>query len=174
VLPRNKASVLAAALLDKETEQLTRKAIDLALKGDVIALRLCLERILPAARERPCSFKLPKLETCQDATNALAAIVAGMASGELLPHEAESLSNVVNSFMKSIELSEIETRLVASSPRWSSISPPKGSSCSAGGSTSSAGTRRRRSFTSAASADGGKPAHRRWGLRLDPTPRTEE
>ena len=68
---------------------------------------------MPPVRERPCSFKLPKLETLNDASNALAMIIAGVATGELLPSEGESLSNVVNSFLKSLELSEIETRLVA-------------------------------------------------------------
>jgi hypothetical protein len=92
---------------------LTRKAIDLALRGDTVALRLCLERILPPVRERPCSFKLPKIETLSDASRTLAMIIAGASSGELLPSEAESLSNIVNSFMKSMELGELEDRLVA-------------------------------------------------------------
>jgi hypothetical protein len=110
---RHKASLLAESLLDGETQQLTRKAIDLALTGDTVALRLCLERILPPVRERPCSFKLPKLETLNDASKALAMVIAGVSTGELLPSEGESLSIVINSFMKSIELSEFETRLVA-------------------------------------------------------------
>ena len=110
---RNKASLIAEALISGQTEELTRKAISLALAGDTVALRLCLERILPAARERPCSFKLPRLETCADATTALGMIAGGMASGKLLPHEAESLSNVVASFAKTIEATELETRLAA-------------------------------------------------------------
>ena len=85
----------------------------MALSGDIQAVKLCLERILPPVRERPCSFKLPRLETLNDASNALAMIIAGVTTGELLPSEGESLSNIVNGFMKSIELSEIETRLVA-------------------------------------------------------------
>jgi hypothetical protein len=85
----------------------------LALAGDTVALRLCVERILPVAKERPCSFKLPKLETLNDASKALAMVIAGVSTGELLPSEGESLSIVINSFMKSIELSEFETRLVA-------------------------------------------------------------
>jgi len=110
---RNRASLIAEALIGGQTEELTRKAIDLALAGDVIALRLCLERILPAARERPCSFKLARLETCADATAALGMIAEGMASGKLLPHEAESLSNVVASFVRTIEAAEFEIRLAA-------------------------------------------------------------
>jgi hypothetical protein len=110
---RNKASLIAEALIGGQAQELTRKAIDLALAGDVIALRLCLERILPVARERPCTFKLPRLETCADATAALGMIAEGMASGKLLPHEAESLSDVVASFVRTIEAAEFESRLAA-------------------------------------------------------------
>jgi hypothetical protein len=105
--------LIAEALIGGQTEALARKAISLALAGDTIALRLCLERILPAARERPCSFKLPRLETCADATRALGMIAEGLASGKLLPREAESLSGVVASFVKTIEVTEFETRLAA-------------------------------------------------------------
>jgi hypothetical protein len=40
-------------LLDGEAQALTRKAIEAALAGDIMAMRrLCLERILPARRSR--------------------------------------------------------------------------------------------------------------------------
>ena len=41
------------ALLDNESDGLTRKAIELAKNGDLQALRLCLERILPPRKDRP-------------------------------------------------------------------------------------------------------------------------
>jgi hypothetical protein len=112
---RHKASLLAEALLDGECDRLVRRTIYSALSGDVQAMKLCLERLLPPIRERPLprSFKLPKLVTLNDASNALAMVIEGVASGELLRGQGESLSAIVNSFLKSIELSEIETRLVA-------------------------------------------------------------
>jgi hypothetical protein len=39
-------------LLDGEGETLTRKAIELAKGGDIQALRLCMERLLPPRRDR--------------------------------------------------------------------------------------------------------------------------
>ena len=45
---RNKATLAAEALLDGKAEAITRKAIDLAKAGDLTAIRLCLERIIPA------------------------------------------------------------------------------------------------------------------------------
>ena len=56
---RHKATQAIQALLDGEGEALTRKAIELALAGDATALRLCLDRILPALRERPVMVELP-------------------------------------------------------------------------------------------------------------------
>jgi hypothetical protein len=40
-------------------------------------------------------------------------IADGLASGSLLPHEAESLSNVVTAFAKTIEVTGLEDRLAA-------------------------------------------------------------
>src|SRR5882724_7958032 len=56
---RHKATVAAEALLDGEAERLTRKVLEMALAGDIVAMLLCLERILPPRRERSVRFKLP-------------------------------------------------------------------------------------------------------------------
>src|SRR5580704_11696466 len=46
---RNKATRAAEAYLDGEAETLARKAVELALAGNALALRLCLERTDRAA-----------------------------------------------------------------------------------------------------------------------------
>ncbi len=50
--------------------------LEKALEGDSVALRLCLERIIPARRERPTPFAMPKLAEAADAHKAMAAIAA--------------------------------------------------------------------------------------------------
>ena len=47
---RNKSTLAAMALLEGEAEALTRKAVELALGGDTVALKLVLDRILPRER----------------------------------------------------------------------------------------------------------------------------
>jgi hypothetical protein len=42
---------------------LTRKAVELALAGDVTALRLCLERLVPPCREGPVDLALQRSDT---------------------------------------------------------------------------------------------------------------
>jgi hypothetical protein len=110
---RHKASLLAESLLDGECDRITRRCIYEALRGDTVALRLCLERLLPPVKSRPISFKLPELHTIGDAQDALAKIIAGTTSGAILADEAATLASIVTSFVKTVEVAEIETRLVA-------------------------------------------------------------
>jgi hypothetical protein len=92
---RHKATIAAEMLLDGEAEGLARKVLEMALGGDTVAMRLCLERILPPRRERPVRFKLPKLQTPADAATAMAAIAAAVADADLTPSEAGELSKLV-------------------------------------------------------------------------------
>ena len=79
------------ALLDGEGEAIMRTAIGKAKEGDSTALRLCLERLAPARRERCIQFAFPPIETAADAAKAAAALVTGVAIGELTPAEAGEL-----------------------------------------------------------------------------------
>src|SRR6185436_9264718 len=85
---RNRTTTAVEALLDGEAEKLTRKAVEMALSGDTVAMRLCLDRIVPARKDRPVPFTLPKLETAADALAATAALVEAVAAGQLTPSEA--------------------------------------------------------------------------------------
>jgi hypothetical protein len=108
---RNAATVIAEQLLDGEAAAITRKVIELAMQGDLTALRLCLERIVPPRRDRPVNFNLPSMNSADDASKALAAITTAVASGELTPTEAAELSRVIEGYVKALEATEIERRL---------------------------------------------------------------
>ena len=108
---RNRATLAMESLLDGEAEAITSKAIELAKKGDGPALRLCMERIMPARRDRPTAIKLPKLERAADAVKANAALVEGVAAGELTPVEASELAKLVESFIRAIEVTDVQDRL---------------------------------------------------------------
>lgn len=77
------------------------------------ALRLCLDRIVPPRRDRPVHFKIPALNSANDASRAIAAITSAVASGELTPAEAGELSCVVETYVKVLETTEVEQRLKA-------------------------------------------------------------
>jgi hypothetical protein len=103
----------AEALLDGEAEGLTRKCVEAALGGDMAALRICMDRILPARRERPVNFQIPPLQSAEDAAAAMAAITEAVAGGELTLAEAETASALVERFVRTLEAGEFEKRLRA-------------------------------------------------------------
>ncbi len=110
---RNKVSVAVDALLDGDAEALTRKAIDLALAGDTVALRLCMERICPPRRDRPVKLKMANLEAPQDVLQAIATVVGAVARGAITPSEGQALASLIEVQRKAIETVEMEQRLAA-------------------------------------------------------------
>jgi hypothetical protein len=110
---RHKTTVAIEALFDGEAVAITRKAIEQALGGDSVALRLCLERICPPRKERPVSLALPRLETAADGPKAIGAIVRAVSEGEITPGEAHALSGLVETFRRTLETEDLESRLAA-------------------------------------------------------------
>jgi hypothetical protein len=110
---RNKTTLAIEELLDGEAEGLTRKAIELALGGDMQALRLCLERICPPRKDRPIILELPKVETISDIVTAIGATLKAVAIGEITPSEGTSIAGLLETKRKAIETLDIEKRIAA-------------------------------------------------------------
>lgn len=108
---RNRATMAALKLLDGEAEGLTRKAVELALNGDIQALRLCLERLVSPAKDRPISITLPAIESAADLPRLTAAILAGVAAGEIGASEAGTLAKLIEIHGKALETADIDARL---------------------------------------------------------------
>ncbi len=64
-----------------------------------------------AARSADLSFPLPELKTAGDAVKAASAILTAVAAGEITPGEAAELGRLVESFARTIEVSELEDRI---------------------------------------------------------------
>ena len=108
---RNKATMAAEAMLEGEAAALTRRALDLALDGDPTALRLCLDRIVAPRRERAVVFTLPPIRDALDLARAMAALTGAAAAGAITPGEAAQLAQVVETYIRAIETTDMERRL---------------------------------------------------------------
>jgi hypothetical protein len=84
----------------------------MAKGGDGPALRLCIERLAPARKDRPVWFDLPLMNEAKDAVKASTAIVAAVAGGDLTPCEAAELSKVVDSYARTLQAAEFEERIL--------------------------------------------------------------
>jgi hypothetical protein len=73
----------------------------------MLAMKLCLERVLPRCDERPVTFSLPSLAAVaavgngeidepspQNASRAMNAVTTALACGEITPREAATIAGV--------------------------------------------------------------------------------
>jgi hypothetical protein len=100
-------------LLESKAEAITKKVVEKALDGDMTALRLCIERLLPPRRDRQLAFDLPKIQSAADALIASSAVLAACAGGILSPGEATEIMNLISNHVRMLEMTEIEARLTA-------------------------------------------------------------
>ena len=100
---RNAATLAIEALLDGQAEALTQKAIQMAMDGDPVALRLCLDRICPARKDRPVTFPLPPVTSARDAADLMAAVTQAVAVGQVTPGEAAEIGKVIDAYVKAYQ-----------------------------------------------------------------------
>lgn len=110
---RHKTTRAIEALLENEHEALTRKAVAKALEGDMVAMRLCLDRIAPPRKDAPISMTLPAVQSAADAVSASAAVLAAVASGEVTPDEGGRVMALLTAHKSLIETCDLEARLAA-------------------------------------------------------------
>ena len=108
---RNKKTQAIETLLEGQAEALTQTAISKALDGDSMALRLCMERIAPAPKDNPVSFTLPHMNNALDASQAASSVLTAVSEGNLTPIEAARVMGLIDSYRRTLELTEIEHRL---------------------------------------------------------------
>jgi hypothetical protein len=109
---RNKATESAELLLEGEAEALTRKAVELALGGDPIALRLCLDRLIPPRRGRKVQLDaVPPVCDVAELGPTMAAITRAAITGEITPGEAAELARVVEIYARAVEVTDFDRRL---------------------------------------------------------------
>jgi tellurite resistance protein len=92
---------------------LTQKAIDKALEGDGVALRLCLDRIAPARKDAPVAFELPPIQTAGDTVTASSALLAAVAGGEVTPDEGGRVMALLTAHRALVETGDLEARIAA-------------------------------------------------------------
>lgn len=100
-------------LLQEHASALVNKAVEMALGGDPHALRLCLERIVPKAKNEPIhiAWSNGKFNTAQEVLKSNAEVLAAVANSSLSPEQGRILSELLDRQRKIIETVEIEERV---------------------------------------------------------------
>ena len=110
---RHKATQAVLGLLEGQAEALTQRAVEMALGGDSTALRLCLERLAPPRKDAPISFAFPQMSTASVAAEAAGATLQAVSEGDLTPSEGVQIMGLIDSFRRTLEITELEARVAA-------------------------------------------------------------
>jgi hypothetical protein len=110
---RNRVTIAIETLLEGQHEALTKAAIDKALEGDTVALRLCLDRLAPPRRDAPVSFEMPVVRTAADALLASSALLAAVAAGDVTPDEGGRVMALLTAHRSIVETSDHADRIAA-------------------------------------------------------------
>jgi hypothetical protein len=119
---QNRATRIAAALLDSEAEELVRTAINLAKSGDVAMLKFLVGRLLP--KEAAVRIDFPTADGDLDPVDAIGTILDAAGNGLILPAQAASLASTVTAYTHIIDLTEVRRRLEVLEKRLGGLETP--------------------------------------------------
>jgi uncharacterized protein DUF5681 len=108
---RSRSTIALQDLLERDAESIARTAISMAKNGNIAALRICMERLLPPRRYEPVTLDLPPLEKVADTVAATSAIVTAVAAGDLTAAEAADLAKVVDVHVQALASAALEAHL---------------------------------------------------------------
>src|SRR6202011_6199568 len=114
---RNKLNQLLQEILDQNSEIILRKCIILALQAQSVPLRLLFERIMPARRDCPVQIDLPPTKSMADGDTAHPTVLRALSPVQITPGEGETLSKILESRRRMIELSCLESRTPSAEAR---------------------------------------------------------
>jgi len=99
------------ALFEEGAEELISKAKSMALAGDTAAMRLCLERIFPARRDRLVHLDLPPIRNAKEISAGMSMVIQAVGEGQITPAEGEIMANLLATQSQIVMAEELESRL---------------------------------------------------------------
>ena len=72
-----------------------------------------MDRIAPPPKDAAVTFSMPTMNNALDASKAAGSVLSAVSEGELTPIEATRVMGLIDSYRRSLELTDIETRIAA-------------------------------------------------------------
>lgn len=110
---RNKRSWLAKELLEQHSEAIMRKALVLALQGDVPLIRTLLSFTLPRPKDLPCKIGPLPMGTIEELSATFAAAIKNVGSGQITLGQGREISDLIEARRRVIETQGLGMRVSA-------------------------------------------------------------
>ncbi len=111
-------AILAEQMLTGDAEEIIRKTIDQAKEGNTTALRICWDRLAPLPKNEPALCDFPPLEKASDTGDFIAAVIAAVARGDLIPREGSEIAKLVDTYLRTVEATLVDARLTELEQAW--------------------------------------------------------
>lgn len=98
-------------LLQPHAAELVEKVVALAKAGDTTALRMCIDRLMPAIKAKDAPISINGLSGTL--TEQGQAVLAAMAAGDITPDEASTVMQAIAAQVRIVEADELEKRIAA-------------------------------------------------------------
>jgi len=112
---RNRLTRACSELLAADAEAIMARVIRDAKRGDPVATKLCVERLLSAraARDRWVEIEVASVKTAGDLVAAAAAVIERASAGDISLSEAKEFMGLIDSQRRAIETSDLAARIEA-------------------------------------------------------------
>lgn len=99
-------------LLESRLPELMKVLVDKALAGEDVALKLCLERLIPPYRPeaRSVEFTIPEKLNLVDIGKS---IIESIGNGTISPDQGAQVLSALSNHAKLVEVTELEQRITA-------------------------------------------------------------
>jgi hypothetical protein len=97
---RNRKTLALQAAYEAKAEGAVNEIMERARSGDRAAMRLCMERAVPAGRHRRFAFAVPRIRSPEDAEAAIDVVMDGLAEGVLSLSEVAELLRIVERLLE--------------------------------------------------------------------------
>lgn len=92
-------------------DQLIEMVTTFAKSGDMAAMKIIMDRLIPPLKEEPIHVEISKIENAVDCTQAQAAVVNAVAAGDMLPSEGQAISNLIEAQRRAFETTELAQQM---------------------------------------------------------------
>lgn len=100
------------ALLEPYSESLVAKAVGMALEGDVQALKLCIDRLIPVVKSEFINIKLPDdLSSPESILPAGVEMLRAMEKNDISPQQCVSMLSALKEHRENIVVDNFDKRL---------------------------------------------------------------
>ena len=99
---RNETTLMMERLLEGDAEKLVQTAVDMALDKDTVALRICMDRLMPPGKDRRVFFEFPEIRGPDDIPLGMMSIMAAITSGKIAPSEGDVLRRILLDYAKAL------------------------------------------------------------------------